>query len=453
MAYPLKKNVPLEGAPYWYGTHISKLDFEWSKEEELELERYCEKILKNCEEEEMTPRDRFLAQFYSKPDDYKNADRKHMYCGTMVTFPTRTLDCHAGALVPIDLYRSPKLLVKGQMATMARFKEDYVSWANIIYTEDLWGGKARMIDYGNPSQVGDPPVKDMKDFEALAKKPLPDPRKVGLYPGYLWAARENRRLIDTYKLPIPLHTSCCPGATEVATLGMLGWTPFQMALRRNPELARKCSDLGQEWCKAFGDAMIEEAHPEAIYWCQFTGGFHMKGNEWVADQWRELGEHLKATSQRVSKFKVPGKPDGNLHLSHGYSYLSGVFEWYEICYEHKHMCEEMFDGGWGGYSSDVDMNRIYEWHRDHNMCIGLSINNTTLEKGTTAEVEEEIKVGAEYSMQGRKVSLSTVPIYFVPPANLDAACSAYKKYNQLKFANEPAYNKRTGVYPIKPRKA
>jgi hypothetical protein len=42
--------------PSWYGTPLEQLYFEWSREEELELERYCEKILKNASEEEMTPK-------------------------------------------------------------------------------------------------------------------------------------------------------------------------------------------------------------------------------------------------------------------------------------------------------------------------------------------------------------------------------------------------------------
>ena len=48
----------MENAPEWYGTPYDQLEFEWSREEELELERYCEKILKNAEEEEMTPLER-----------------------------------------------------------------------------------------------------------------------------------------------------------------------------------------------------------------------------------------------------------------------------------------------------------------------------------------------------------------------------------------------------------
>jgi hypothetical protein len=55
----MAKGVKFKGAPYWYGTPLDELDFEWSPEERLELERYCEKILENVAEEEMTPHQRF----------------------------------------------------------------------------------------------------------------------------------------------------------------------------------------------------------------------------------------------------------------------------------------------------------------------------------------------------------------------------------------------------------
>ena len=46
-----KGRLPMKGAPYWYNTPIEDLDFEWSHEDKVEIERYCTKILKNIEEE------------------------------------------------------------------------------------------------------------------------------------------------------------------------------------------------------------------------------------------------------------------------------------------------------------------------------------------------------------------------------------------------------------------
>jgi len=46
-----KERVRMEGAPDWYDTPLDKLDFEWSHDEKVEIERYCEKIHQNIAEE------------------------------------------------------------------------------------------------------------------------------------------------------------------------------------------------------------------------------------------------------------------------------------------------------------------------------------------------------------------------------------------------------------------
>ena len=66
-----KKEIRMQGAPDWYSKHLDELGFEWSPEEELEIERYCEKILKNVAEEEMTPLERWKAHMAGKPTDRK----------------------------------------------------------------------------------------------------------------------------------------------------------------------------------------------------------------------------------------------------------------------------------------------------------------------------------------------------------------------------------------------
>ena len=39
----------MESAPYWYGTHLDDLDFEWSREDKLEIERYCESGIEDAQ--------------------------------------------------------------------------------------------------------------------------------------------------------------------------------------------------------------------------------------------------------------------------------------------------------------------------------------------------------------------------------------------------------------------
>ncbi|TAK34923.1 MAG: hypothetical protein EPO21_07955 [Chloroflexota bacterium] len=249
---------PIIGAPYWYNTPLDELDFEWTTEEKLEIERYCEKILKNIEAEGgMTPRERWNACLWGK-----DKDRMLMAVPLNNVYTAKTLDSAADAMKPIDLYQYPKLWIKSHLATVARFGLDYPTVHNINYGEDMWGGQSRMIEYGNPILDGKPPITCLEDLEGM---PIPDPRKDGLYPGYLWANRELRRIFDEYKLPLPQVGSICPGPTLLPMMGMLGWTEFTIGLRKNPELVRKCMDISNEFLIGFGKAFIDEVAPDSIY--------------------------------------------------------------------------------------------------------------------------------------------------------------------------------------------
>ncbi len=247
----------LEGAPDWYGTPLDELNFEWSPEEKLEIERYCQKILKNVEEAEMTPLERFKATLEGKPRDRVLIN---VLYGNV--YGARTLDSAADALKPIDVYRNPKLWVKAHLATVARFGLDYPTLHNINYAEDMWGGQSKMIEYGNPVLDGAPPIKSMEDLEGM---PIPDPRKDGLYPGYLWANRELRRIINEYELHLPMWGSVCPGPPLLVMMGMMGWTEFSIGLVKNQELVRKCLEIATEFYIGLGKALIEEASPEGMY--------------------------------------------------------------------------------------------------------------------------------------------------------------------------------------------
>ena len=253
-----KGRKPIGGAPYWYDTPYDKLDFEWTPEEKLMLDRFCEQIQKNIDEEGgMTPRERVLALLYGK-----DKDRVVACTQTLTTYITKTLDSHCDAIKPIDAYKFPKLWVMAHLATIARYKLDYANFHNINYGEDMWGGQSRMIDYGNPIIEPPYPIKSMEDLEGM---PVPDPYTDGLYPGYLWANAEYRRILDEHNLPIPIWASMCPGPELLVMMGMTGWTEFAMFLRKNPELIRKALDISQEFNLRLGKAMIDVCRPEAMY--------------------------------------------------------------------------------------------------------------------------------------------------------------------------------------------
>jgi hypothetical protein len=253
-----KGRKPIKPAPYWYNTPIEKLDFEWSREDKVEIERYCTKILQNIEEEGgMTPRERFHALMWGEDKD--------RMCTTLMTgntYATRTLDGFGAALKPIDVYQYPKLWVKAHLATVARFGLDVACQHAINYGEDLWGGQSMMVDYGNPIMEGEPPIKKIEDLEGVV---IPDPRKDGLYPGYIWAYREYRRIVDEYKIPIAVWGSICVGPTLTPQMCMLGMTEFSIALRRDKELVRRCCEVSLQWLIRYGKAFIDEVKPEAIY--------------------------------------------------------------------------------------------------------------------------------------------------------------------------------------------
>ncbi|MFC2017788.1 uroporphyrinogen decarboxylase family protein [Chloroflexota bacterium] len=252
-----KGRLPIKNAPYWYNTPFEDLDFEWTTEEKLEIERYCEKILKNIADEGgMTPLERFHAFVLGK-----DKDRMFMANPFNNPYSVRVLDSAADAIKPIDMYQYPKLFLKGHLATVARFGLDHTGTHNINYGEDMWGGQSKMIEYGNPVLEGDPPIKSLEDLEGM---PMPDPYKDGLYPGYIWAHREMRRIFDEYNIPVPLMGSICPGPPLMVMMGMMGWTEFAMGLRKNPELTRKCLDISTEWLIIFGKVMMDEAKPDAL---------------------------------------------------------------------------------------------------------------------------------------------------------------------------------------------
>jgi len=119
-----KGRKPIQPAPYWYNTPIEELDFEWSREEELEIERYCEKILKNIEEEGgMTPKERFMAMMWGQDKDRMPTA---LLGGT--TYTSKVYDGFREAMKPIDLYQYPKLWVKGHLAFLGWPVEDDRAW-------------------------------------------------------------------------------------------------------------------------------------------------------------------------------------------------------------------------------------------------------------------------------------------------------------------------------------
>jgi uroporphyrinogen-III decarboxylase len=395
----------LEGAPDWYGTPLDELNFEWSHEEKLEIERYCEKILQNIEEEGgMTPLERFKATL-----EGKLRDRVLINVLYGNVYGARTLDSAADALKPIDVYRNPKLWVKVHLATVARFKLDYANPFEISYGEEFWGGNAKMIEYGSPAVIGEPPIRSVEDLEGLV---VPDPTKDGLFPGYLWSLRELRRICDEYGLSkvMPIFARICGDPHSIAMLYMMGWAPFARGLRRNPELCRRCLELATEWEIRYGQAVIDAAKPQALYMCAMTGAFAPKGNEWLADYWAEVGRALGP--------QIP--------VTYGYGF-SMTAPFLPVLWERGALGPGSFVGGL--YDQQCDPERMLDFHREHDLYIASIGSYQTLLDGPVSAIEDEVKQLLESGKPYPRFSIAIGMVdYWTPPSHLDAAIAAAKKH-------------------------
>jgi len=402
-----EKEIRLEGAPDWYGTPLDQLEFKWSAEEKLEIERYCQKILKNVADEEMTPKERWKATITGK-----EKDRLLIHAVYINVYAIRTLDSGADALKPIDVYRNPKLLVKAHLATVARFALDFPTPYTLSYADELWGGRAKMIEYGNPVMVGDPPIKSMADLEGLE---VPDPKKDGLYPGYLWACREMRRIYDEYGLTkvMPLWISFCGDGLGMPMMDMMGWNKTLVALRKDPELVHQAADLATQFEIKFGQAVIDVARPDELFMCVMSGAMPPKGNEWVAEYWARIGKAL-----------APQAP-----ISYGYAF-GLTTEWLPVMYGKGALGPGSFCGGYA--VADIDYRKMIDLSRERDLCISCALPDKVLLGGPISAIEEEIKKRCDYGKSYPKFAIGIYGVdYWTPQAHLDAAVAACKKYGKF----------------------
>jgi len=395
----------MQNVPDWYDTPLDELHFEWSAEEKLEIERYCEKIHKNIEEEEMTPKQRWIAT-----QEGKGKDRCFMATAPFNVYAIRTLDSNADALKPIDGYRNPKLLVKQHFAFTARFKADWIFPYTIGYTEDLWGANSKLIDYGNPVVVGDPPIKKMEDLEGVE---VPDHRKHGLYPGYLWAIRECRKFLDEYNLseslPMMVGVLCDPVA--IVMLGMTGISGLMIFTRKDPELLKKCVDMADELyinsCLA-----AREMGADALWVSAGLGWLPIKGNEWTLDHHEKV---CKTVGAQIPVYYTAG--------------VAADATWLPLMVERGVMGPEGLKG-WvtgGGLQYDKAINGCREFNLH---CICLSSDKTVLD-GPITDIEADIKMRCDYGKDHPKFSIGIGAIdYHTPQAHVDAAIAAAKKYGK-----------------------
>ncbi|MFC2017825.1 uroporphyrinogen decarboxylase family protein, partial [Chloroflexota bacterium] len=397
--------IRMEKAPDWYDTPFDQLDFQWSPEEKLEIERYCEKIHKNIEEEEMTPKERFEATLAGK-----EKDRCFMVTLPFNVYAVRTLDSAADALKPIDCYRNPKLLVKEHFAFAARFKADWIMPYTVGYTEDLWGGTSKLIDYGNPIMVGDAPIKSIEDLEGLE---MPDHKKHGLYPGYLWAIRECKRIFVEYNLDqsIPLSAGILCDPVAIVMFGMTSLSKFMIMTRKDPELLKRCTDRTNELF--INSCLAAKEMGADILWISAGLGFiPINGNEWTLDYHEKA---CKTVGSQIPTYYTGGVAADAawlpLMIERGIMGPGGLAGW--------------ATGGGMDYKKAIDLAREYNIH-----CMNLASDKVVL-NGPASTIEEDIKMRCDYGKEHPKFAIGIGAIdYHTPQINVDAAIAAAKKYGK-----------------------
>ena len=418
MANPQLRLGKMQNAPDWYGTPLEKLHFEWSKEEELIIERYCEKIIKNAEEEEMTPLQRWEATWNKQPKDRLFIDLLHM-----PNYAIRTLDSFADAIKPADQYQRPKLAVLDHLATTARFKLDIINWYMWAYTEELWGADAKMVDYATPMQLGDPPIKTLEDVENVE---VPDPKLHGLFPGYLWAARETVNIMKKYGLDkvIPIVLSFCGDPLGTMHLGMTGFGPGMVMAQKDQELFKACMEKAAQWCIRLGCA-VKEFNPNAVYVCSYMGaippnlkkGSREIDNSWIADN---IGMVGKAVQDHL------GKPIHSYHLVGA----AGFEQWEPLYLERGGVGPGSFAGWWIGPEMDPD--HFYGFAREHDLWCGCSIDDHALLNGDMETIEALLATRARIAKQYAKHSLAFGTIeYWTPQPVLEQAIETAKRLGKF----------------------
>lgn len=397
----------MEGAPDWYGVPLNQLGFAWSEEERVELSSYCHQILFNIasSRDGLTPRERWQASLTGRARDRLFLESFHFN-----PFALRTLNSSGLTLNYADLCRDAKLLVKAHLTTVARYGLDLPVLYPTSYTAELWGGKAVMMDYGNPAIVGEYPIRSLADLEGLE---VPDPCETGLHPGYLWAIREMKRLFAEYGLDSIMPLSVCIGVDPLGTAGMfmMGWTEFVKAARRDPTTCRRCMDLATEWTIRMGQAAID-AGADCLVLCSYAGFMPIEGYEWLMGDYVRIGKVLG--SQLPCLYAVT---------------YDRALDWFPIMVEQGAVGPGSFRG-W--FCADMDYKAAIDSSRELGAYCACALPDKVLLRAPVSVIEEETRKLCQYGKSHEKFSVGIAALdYATPPEGFAAAVAAAKRHGRF----------------------
>jgi hypothetical protein len=225
--------------------------------------------------------------------------------------------------------------------------------------------------------VGDFPVKTLEDIEGVE---VPDPKKHGLYPGYLWASREMMRIMKKYGVDkvMPVTLSFCGDMIGTVHLSMTGFTYGLQLPKKDPELFKVCMDKATEWTIKFGNA-VKELNPNGMYLCSYMGCYPPKqgkiDNEWILDCHGRVAKALSLGE---------GKPP---YLWHTLG-AKGWMHWMRL-YEHHGALGPNSFGGWY-VGPEMPYEEVFEYGREKDLYCGCAIDDHIMLNGEWDAIEAQL---------------------------------------------------------------
>lgn len=388
----------LEGAPKWVDTPWNRLSFNFTEDDLLKIERYCQKIHKNIEEDKMTPWER-----WRNTCEGQEIDRVQVLLAPLTIYVVRVLDGFADAIKPIDGFRQPKLFLEAYISFVSRFGIDYPDFYSLSYGESDWGSKAKLLEYAHPTIV-DPIVKSMEDVDKLK---VPDPRKSGIYPGYLWSIKKTKEFFKKHGLGdlVPVCASCCSPPLWIMSQSILGMKEGLLAPIRNPELAHRIVKLTTKFCIDYA-LSLREAGADIVWMCQHLA-------VWPPNVYKNFAKYDAEVAKK-------GKLDG----------------WGFAFNQEKHipiLAEEgAFDTvKYAAFDPETPPEFARKFCTEHDIVYMCTEPDKTLIAGPQKieeEVKKHIKIGTsqpKFAMHGGTID------YWTPPENLDFFVKCVKEYGKF----------------------
>jgi len=390
----------MEDAPKWFNTPWTKLDFPFSEEEELEIERYCQKIKQNIEKDKMTPWERWNAMVNGQ-----EVDMIHVQIHPETTYSIKALDGYADAVKPIDSFKHPKLFLKAHLASIARFGSFVPQIYSYSYGESEWGGKAKYLERAHPVMI-EPGVKTPEDVDRLV---VPDPRKDGAYPGMLWMIHNMKAAFKKYGLGemIPVGASCCTPPEWIVGQSMRGLKAGFLEPMKNPDLwhkeIRKTTDFAIQYAKA-----LREAGADIVWCCQHHSAWPPK----------VFKDHI---AQYCGEFAKKGPLDGWAYAGNQEAHVqiaadAGAYDPFQFLQ----------------FATETPVEAMRKFTKEINkayICCepdkAILTDLPTLE----ATVKQHIKIGTSTPGVGFGMAVGAID-YWTPPQNVDAFIKYVKQFGK-----------------------